>query len=37
MNILENFKTITCFIFDVDGVLTDGTVLVLDNGLQEGE
>lgn len=34
MNILELFKKITTFIFDVDGVLTDGTVLVLDNGLQ---
>lgn len=34
MNILELFKKITTFIFDVDGVLTDGTVLVLDGGLQ---
>ena len=34
MNILERFKKITTFIFDVDGVLTDGTVLVLENGLQ---
>lgn len=34
MNILQPFKRITTFIFDVDGVLTDGTVLVLDNGLQ---
>lgn len=34
MNVLELFKKITTFIFDVDGVLTDGTVLVLDNGLQ---
>lgn len=30
MNILERFKGITTFIFDMDGVLTDGTVLVLD-------
>ncbi|HLG41387.1 MAG TPA: HAD hydrolase family protein [Chitinophagaceae bacterium] len=30
----ERFKNITTFIFDVDGVLTDGTVLVLENGLQ---
>ena len=30
----ELFKGITTFIFDVDGVLTDGTVLVLENGLQ---
>lgn len=28
------FNSITAFIFDVDGVLTDGTVLVLENGLQ---
>ncbi len=34
MNALELFKKITTFIFDVDGVLTDGTVLVLENGLQ---
>ena len=34
MNVLELFKPITTFIFDVDGVLTDGTVLVLDGGLQ---
>jgi 3-deoxy-D-manno-octulosonate 8-phosphate phosphatase (KDO 8-P phosphatase) len=34
MNILELFQKITTFVFDVDGVLTDGTVLVLDNGLQ---
>jgi 3-deoxy-D-manno-octulosonate 8-phosphate phosphatase (KDO 8-P phosphatase) len=34
MNVLELFKPITTFVFDVDGVLTDGTVLVLENGLQ---
>lgn len=34
MNVLELFQKITTFIFDVDGVLTDGTVLVLDHGLQ---
>ena len=34
MNISELFKNITTFIFDVDGVLTDGTVLVLEDGLQ---
>lgn len=34
MNVLPLFKKVTTFIFDVDGVLTDGTVLVLDNGLQ---
>lgn len=34
MNILQSFRSITTFIFDVDGVLTDGTVLVLSGGLQ---
>ena len=34
MNVLELFQKVTTFIFDVDGVLTDGTVLVLDHGLQ---
>lgn len=34
MNVLEHFKPITVFVFDVDGVLTDGSVLVLENGLQ---
>ena len=34
MNPLTLFNKISTFIFDVDGVLTDGTVLVLDNGLQ---
>ena len=34
MNVLELFKPITTFVFDVDGVLTDGSVLVLENGLQ---
>lgn len=34
MNILEKFQPVTAFIFDVDGVLTDGTVLVLAGGLQ---
>jgi 3-deoxy-D-manno-octulosonate 8-phosphate phosphatase (KDO 8-P phosphatase) len=34
MNILEHFKKISTFIFDIDGVLTDGTVLVLDGGIQ---
>lgn len=29
-----DFKNITTFIFDTDGVLTDGSVLVLENGLQ---
>lgn len=34
MNLQEQFKKITTFIFDVDGVLTDGTILVLEDGLQ---
>lgn len=34
MNVLELFKEITTFVFDIDGVLTDGTVLLLENGLQ---
>lgn len=34
MNVLQLFKGITTFIFDVDGVLTDGTVLLIDNGIQ---
>lgn len=34
MNVLEEFHGITSFVFDVDGVLTDGGVLLLDNGLQ---
>ena len=34
MNVLELFQKVTTFIFDVDGVLTDGTILVLENGLQ---
>ena len=32
MNILENFKTIKTFIFDVDGVLTDNTLLITEAG-----
>ena len=32
--LLQRFQKITTFFFDVDGVLTDGSVLVLDNGLQ---
>src|SRR5215218_9573542 len=34
MTLYERFKQITTFVFDVDGVLTDGTVLLLENGLQ---
>ncbi len=32
MNVLSSFKQVTTFIFDVDGVLTDGRVLVLESG-----
>lgn len=34
MDLLKRFAQITTFVFDVDGVLTDGTVLLLENGLQ---
>ncbi|MFN5987793.1 MAG: KdsC family phosphatase [Chitinophagaceae bacterium] len=30
---LADFKKITCFVFDVDGVLTNGNLLVMPNGL----
>src|SRR4051794_26853539 len=32
MNLLDRFKQIKTFVFDVDGVLTDGGLLVLDDG-----
>ncbi len=32
MNTLSKFKLIKTFVFDVDGVLTDGTLLVLNDG-----
>lgn len=34
MNVLEYFTKVSTFVFDLDGVLTDGTVLVLQDGLQ---
>ena len=34
MNILAKFKSIKTFVFDVDGVLTDGTLLILQDGQQ---
>jgi 3-deoxy-D-manno-octulosonate 8-phosphate phosphatase (KDO 8-P phosphatase) len=34
MNVLEDFQGITTFVFDVDGVMTDGGILLLENGLQ---
>jgi 3-deoxy-D-manno-octulosonate 8-phosphate phosphatase (KDO 8-P phosphatase) len=33
-NLLHYFKSIKTFVFDVDGVLTDGTILLLDDGQQ---
>jgi 3-deoxy-D-manno-octulosonate 8-phosphate phosphatase (KDO 8-P phosphatase) len=33
-SVLDQFKVITTFIFDVDGVLTDGLVYVFNNGEQ---
>lgn len=33
MNVLELFKHINTFVFDVDGVLTDGTLIVLPGGV----
>lgn len=32
MSILKAFKKITCFALDVDGVLTDGSLVLLDDG-----
>lgn len=32
MNVLEKFKNIKTFVFDVDGVLTEGSVLLLEDG-----
>lgn len=31
--LLDQLKKITCFVFDVDGVLTNGNLLVMPNGL----
>jgi 3-deoxy-D-manno-octulosonate 8-phosphate phosphatase (KDO 8-P phosphatase) len=33
MNVLELLKKITTFVFDVDGVLTDGSLIVMPDGL----
>jgi 3-deoxy-D-manno-octulosonate 8-phosphate phosphatase (KDO 8-P phosphatase) len=32
MNLLQQFKPIRLMVMDVDGVLTDGSILLLDNG-----
>ena len=34
MNVLELFEPVKVFVFDIDGVLTDGTLLVLNDGQQ---
>jgi 3-deoxy-D-manno-octulosonate 8-phosphate phosphatase (KDO 8-P phosphatase) len=34
MSLLDRFRKIKVFVFDVDGVLTDGTLYVFDNGEQ---
>jgi len=34
MNVLQLFKPINTFVFDVDGVLTDGMLFVMDSGEQ---
>src|ERR1700761_9757738 len=34
MSVLEKFKSIRTFVFDVDGVMTDGSVLVFESGEQ---
>src|ERR1700754_365753 len=34
MSVLEKFKSIKTFVFDVDGVMTDGSVLVYETGEQ---
>lgn len=32
MNVLEKFRPVRTFVFDVDGVLTDGTLLLMEDG-----
>lgn len=32
MNVLALFKKVKLFVFDIDGVLTDGSLILLDNG-----
>lgn len=32
MNLLDLFKPVRLFVFDVDGVLTDGTILLIETG-----
>ncbi len=33
MNLLQQLSQTSCFVFDMDGVLTDGTLLVLPDGV----
>ncbi len=33
MNVLQQFKNIKAFVFDVDGVLTDGSLIILPNNI----
>jgi len=34
MNVLAEFKKVTTFVFDIDGVLTDSAIFCMENGLQ---
>jgi 3-deoxy-D-manno-octulosonate 8-phosphate phosphatase (KDO 8-P phosphatase) len=34
MNTLQQFNVVKAFVFDVDGVLTDGTITLIGNGIQ---
>jgi 3-deoxy-D-manno-octulosonate 8-phosphate phosphatase (KDO 8-P phosphatase) len=34
LNFKQKLKTVTCFMFDVDGVLTDGSLVLFENGEQ---
>ena len=34
MNLLESFKPVTTLVFDIDGVLTNGSIFVFENGEQ---
>jgi 3-deoxy-D-manno-octulosonate 8-phosphate phosphatase (KDO 8-P phosphatase) len=33
MNLLQQLSQISCFVFDMDGVLTDGTLMILPDGV----
>ena len=34
MSLIDKFRNVNTFIFDIDGVLTDGTILIMRDGLQ---